>query len=208
MIHFTNATGLAGSVVAITAAAVMLPGIPRISKLYRIGLACTVAIAALAPFGGLPLAAYVRSMTGDLSIASLILLLSAILNRLSGWQPFDARARLILLFLVALAALGLYPMALGVGYFDPYRLGYGNLWFLSVLLLVALAACLRRLPVVALCIAFAVFAWNIGWHESNNLWDYLIDPLLSIYAISTVMNHSVQTLLKLRRSCLLLRADD
>jgi len=50
--------------------------------------------------------------------------------------------------------------------------------------------------VVALCIALAVFAWDIGWYESNNLWDYLLDPLLSIYALNAVMRHSVQTLLK------------
>lgn len=196
MIYFTNITGLASIVVAMTAAAIMLPGIPRISKPYRTGLACAIAIAALIPFGGLPLAAYVRGVTGDLSIASLALLLSAIFNRLSGWQPFDAQTRLALLFLVALAALGLYPLALGVGYLDPYRLGYGNLWFVSVLLVVALAACFRQLPAIALVIALAVFAWSIGWYESTNLWDYLLDPLLAIYAINALMKRGIQMQLK------------
>ena len=192
MICFTNVTGLASSAVALTAAVVMLPGIPRIPKPYRIGLACAVTIAALVPFGGLPLAAYVRGVTGDLSIASLILLLSATLNRLSGWRPFDTQAGFALLFLVALAALGLYPLALGIGYFDPYRLGYGNPWFVSVLLVVALAACFRQIQAIALVIALAVFAWSIGWYESTNLWDYLLDPLLAIYAISALMKRGIQ----------------
>lgn len=192
MISFTNMTGLAGSVVTVIAATVMLPGVARIPRLYRIGLVCAVAIVALVPFGGLPLAAYVRGVAGDLSITSLILLLSAIFNRLTGWQPFDAQTRPALLSLIALTALGLYPLALGIGYFDPYRLGYGNPWFVSALLLVALAACFRQFPAIALVIALAVFAWGIGWHESTNLWDYLLDPLLAIYAIGALMKRGMK----------------
>ena len=192
MILFTDMSGLASSAVAMVAVAVMLPGIPRIPKPYRIGLACTVAIVALIPFGGLPLAAYVRGVIGDLSVTSLALLVLAILNRLTGCRPFDAPARFVLLLLIALAAFGLYPLALGIGYFDPYRLGYGNPLFMGMLLIIALAACFRRLPAIALIIALAVFAWSIGWYESTNLWDYLLDPLLAIYAVSALMKHSIQ----------------
>ncbi len=196
MIPFTDMTGIASSAVAMIAMAVMLPGISRIPKSYRIGLACAVAIASLAPLGGLPLAAYVRGVIGDLSIASLLLLLSAILNRASGWQPFDAQARFALLLLFALAALGLYPLALGMGYFDPYRLGYGEPWLMGVLLAVALAAGFRQLPAIALVIALAVFAWSIGWYESTNLWDYLLDPLLAIYAVGALTKRGTQMLMK------------
>ena len=192
MIPFTDMTGLASSAVAMVAVAVMLPGIPRIQKPYRIWLACTVAIVALIPFGGLPLAAYVRGVIGDLSVTSLALLVLAILNRLTGCRPFDTPARFVLLLLIALAAFGLYPLALGIGYFDPYRLGYGNPLFMGVLLVIALAACFRRLPAIALTIALAVFAWSIGWYESTNLWDYLLDPLLAIYAVSALMRRSIQ----------------
>ena len=192
MIQFTGITGLASSALATVAVVVMLPGVARIPKPCRIALACAVALAALTPFDGLPLAAYVRGMTGDLSIASLILLLSALLNRLTGWQPLEAQSRLVLLLLVALAALWLYPMALGIGSFDPYRAGYGNLWFMAALLATALAACFRQFPVLALAIALAVFAWSIGWYESANLWDYLLDPLLASYATGALMKRGIQ----------------
>ena len=33
-------------------------------------------------------------------------------------------------------------------------------------------------------ISLAVIAWSIHWHESNNLWDYLLDPFLAIWAIT------------------------
>ena len=198
MIQLTDMAGLAGSAIAMAAAAAMLPGVARIPKQYRIGLACAVASAALIPFGGLPLAAYVRGMVGDLSIVSLILLVSVILNRLAGCLPLQAQPRFILLLLVAIAALWLYPMALGIGYFDPYRMGYGNLWFTGTLLVIALAACYRQLNVVALAIALAVFAWSIGWYESTNLWDYLLDPLLAIYALGALTKRSVRAILRAR----------
>jgi len=192
MIQLTDITGLASSTVAIVAAAALLPGVARLQKFRFALLACAIVIVVLIPFGGLPLAAYVRGVTGDLSITSLLLLLSAILNRLTGCQPFDAQNRLVLFFLVALTAFGLYPLALGIGYFDPYRLGYGNFWFMGVLLLLALAACFRQLPAIALAIALAIFAWSMGWYESTNLWDYLLDPLLAIYAVSALMKCGIQ----------------
>lgn len=196
MVNLADMTGLASSATAMTAAAFLLPGVTRMPKSSRALLAIAVAIAAMVPLAGLPAAAYVRGVIGDLSITSLVLLILTILRPLLGWHSSGTKASFTLQMLITVAALGLYPLALGISSIDPYRLGYGNLWFLSVLLVVALAACFRRIPVVALCIALAVFAWDIGWYESNNLWDYLLDPLLSIYAISAVMRHGVQKLLK------------
>lgn len=201
MIQFTDMTGLASSATAITAAAFLLPGITRMPRPNLALLASAVAVVVLVPFGGLPLAAYVRGVIGDLSITSLVLLILTILRPLFGWPPSSTKAKLALHALITVAALGLYPLALGMGYFDPYRLGYGSLWLVSALLLVALVAYSRRLTVVTLSIALAVFAWGLGWYESSNLWDYLLDPLVSAYAVSAVSRHSVQALLKQRRGC-------
>lgn len=196
MISLTDMTGLASSATAMTAAVLLLPGVARMPKSSLALLVSAVAIAAMVPLAGLPAAAYVRGVIGDLSITSLVLLMLTILRPLLGLHSSGTKASFTLQILITVAALGLYPLALGISSIDPYRLGYGNLWFLVALLVVALAACFRRLPVVALCIALAVFAWDIGWYESNNLLDYLLDPLLSVYAISAVMRHGVQTLLK------------
>jgi hypothetical protein len=212
MINSTDITGLASSAVAMAALVVMLPGVARLQRNHFALLLCAIAIVVLIPFGGLPLTAYVRGWMGDLSITSLVLLTPMILRPLFGWPLHapspaggglrwgSAHSKYTLFFIIALAALGLYPMALGIGYFDPYRLGYGNLWFMGGLLLVALAACFRQLPLVALAIALAVFAWGVGWYESSNLWDYLLDPLLAIYAISALLRRGMQTLLKSRRA--------
>ena len=199
MINFTDMTGLASSAIAMTAMVARLPGVARLQNTHFVLLVCTIAIGALIPFGGLPIAAYVRGWMGDLSITSLMLLLMILLRPVFGWSKFALRARISLLILIVLAALMLYPMALGMGSFDPYRWGYGNPWFLCCWLLLAVAACFCQLALVVFAIALAVLAWGAGWYESTNLWDYLLDPLLAIYATSALVRNGIQILLKLRR---------
>ena len=191
MPNFTDLTGLASVAVVGAAAVALLPGIRRFT-LYRLAmLQGAVFVLMLIPFSGMPLAAYVRGATGDLSITALVLLWITLLRPWCNCGVNDA-SRHALLILVALAALALYPMALGAGAFDPYRLGYGDPLFVSALLLAALAAWLRKLTLIALCIAFAALAWAAGWYESGNLWDYLIDPFVTIYALAAVMIRAVR----------------
>lgn len=192
----TDIAGLASSVIAMTAALILMAEAARMPKPGIAMLAGATAIAAMVPISGLSPAAYLRGIIGDLSITTLVLLVLAISKPLFGWRPPGTKDCFTLQMLITAAALGLYPMALGLSYFDSYRLGYGNLWLVIVLLVVALFACSRQLPVIVLSVVLAVLAWGTGWYESNNLWDYLIDPLVSIYAISAVMRYSVRALLK------------
>jgi hypothetical protein len=191
---YTDMTGLAGSALAMAATTVLLCGWARFCGITPAIVAGVVLIAAFVPVGGLPPAAYVRGMTGDLSITSLALLALYMANRLHTGRNDCAHEKYPLLILVALAAAALYPMALGVGDFDPYRLGYGNLWWVGGLFAVALAAFLRRFNMVALIIALAVLAWAVGWYESPNLWDYLLDPFLAIYALGALVMRGAQSL--------------
>jgi hypothetical protein len=81
----------------------------------------------------------------------------------------------------------LYPFALGLTYFDPYALGYGSVEFLTALLVVTLAAWRARLNLIVLVAAAAGLAFLAGAYESRNLWDYLIDPLVSFYALARLL---------------------
>jgi hypothetical protein len=180
---YTDITGLAGIALAFVTLLLALPGMRRLAGWRQSLVLAALVIVLLAPIGALPLAACVRGGTGDLSITTLVLLGSALLRRVVGWPPVDRRARLALLTFVAIAALALYPMALGVGSIDPYRLGYGSPWLLGGLFVLALAAWFNRLDFVAWCIALATLAWTVRWYESSNLWDYLLDPLVSLYAL-------------------------
>ena len=196
MTNFTDLTGLA-SVASVTAGSVLLlPGIARLTRPRLASLPGAVFVLMLIPFGGMPLAAYVRGMTGDLSITTLVLVWCALLRPWCGNAALDAKHRLALLSLIALTALALYPMALGAGAYDPYHLGYGNPQFVAALLLLALAAWFRGFYPIALCIALAALAWAAGWYESDNLWDYLLDPFVSIYALSAIAIQAIKRLIK------------
>jgi hypothetical protein len=37
-------------------------------------------------------------------------------------------------------------------------------------------------------IGIAIIAWSVRWHESSNLWDYLLDPALAIWALFATWN--------------------
>lgn len=205
MIAFTDITGLGSSALALGAISLMLPGVARLSLVNRILIFMTVLAVAFIPVEGLPLAGYLRGAIGDLSITSLALLVGAVHNRLLAlWRtgvfnaiPSDVRnerrhAHGLMLGFIVLAALFLYPMALGWGSFDPYRLGYGNSGFLAALLVLTLLAMLLRASLIASIISLAVLAWSMGWYESTNLWDYLLDPLVAIYALGALIRRALK----------------
>lgn len=198
MIHFADITGLTGDALALVAACLLLPGVSRLKRAYLALLLGVVAALVLIPFGVLPIAAYLRGAIGDLSITSVLLLFLALARPLLGLPV--SRPRAIGLALIVLGALVLYPKALGLGAGDPYRLGYGDVGLLAGLLILALTALWRRLPGVALGLALPVAAWAAGWYESSNLWDYLLDPLVAIYAAAALLGRGAQALLRRREA--------
>jgi hypothetical protein len=178
----TDLTGLAGITLAIVTLLVCLPQAQVLPWRKKTRLLAAAIIVLSIPLWGVSLAGFVRGITGDLSIATLVLLALALIRSLSGHALVEGLNRRAMLKAILIAAVLFYPLALGFGMFDPYRLGYGNLWFMAVLLGLAVWASLRYSTLFALCIALAVAAWSAGWYESPNLWDYLLDPWLAIYA--------------------------
>lgn len=179
----TDLTGLFGVTLAVFT---LLVRVPKIKALPLPKRAATLGAALLVlsvPLWGLSLAGFVRGITGDLSISSVVLLALALTRSLSGRELVQSVNRHAMLGAVAIAAVLFYPLALGLSAFDPYRLGYGNLWFMAALLGFAIWSSLRYSTFLAVCIALAVGAWSTGWYESPNLWDYLLDPWLAIYAL-------------------------
>jgi hypothetical protein len=127
----------------------------------------------------LPLAAYVRGVIGDLSIVTMLLLWTSLL---SGNKP----APLAYKVSVACIAIVFYPLALGFGMIDPYAWGYGSILFFIAVLLFAVVCGLANWSKGVWMIAIAILAWAAHWHESANLWDYLLDPFLAIWALMAV----------------------
>jgi hypothetical protein len=128
----------------------------------------------------LPLAAYVRGMVGDLSVVSTLLLWSAVLMNV---KPMPMLFKIF----IAFVAIVFYPLALGLGMMDPYAWGYASLPFFIAVLLVALICGIANWSRGVWIIAIAIIAWAGHWHESANLWDYLFDPILAIWAIVAII---------------------
>ena len=129
----------------------------------------------------LPLAAYVRGVIGDLSIVSTLLLWSALLpNHQATPTPIK--------WCIAILAIAFYPFALGVSMFDPYAWGYGSIAFLISVLIFALVCGLVGWTKGVWIIGIAIIAWSVRWHESSNLWDYLLDPMLAIWGLFAAWN--------------------
>lgn len=179
----TDLTGLFGIASAMTAAVVSLPRVKQLDRRKLAMLAAAVFFLLLIPLDGLPLAGYARGMVGDLSITSVVLVWAVLLHPC----PAQQESRTPLLILIAAAALFLYPMTLGMSLYDPYRLGYHDMLLVGVVLLVACFAWLAHQALITLCLALATLAWSLGWYESSNLWDYLLDPLVAIYAIAALL---------------------
>lgn len=129
----------------------------------------------------LPLAAYVRGVTGDFSILTMLLLWAALL-------PSSKPAPLGFKVAIAVLAIVFYPFALGLGMTDPYAWGYGSIAFLIAVIVVAVICGLANWSKGVWMIAIAIIAWSAHWHESANLWDYLLDPFLAIWAISATLS--------------------
>jgi hypothetical protein len=129
----------------------------------------------------LPLAAYVRGFTGDLSITAMLLLWTAY------FSPKEIHVPLVMRLWIALVAIAFYPFALGIGMLDPYAWGYGSIALLAAVIATALIAWLAGSNRIAIILALAVLAWAVGWHESTNLWDYILDPFLGLWAIGSLI---------------------
>ena len=196
----TDLVGLAGAAAAIAAVLLGLPGIARLRRARPAPLLFAALVAALVPLGALPAAGYLRGIVGDLSVTTVFLLVHGLLRPVFGWAAIDPRSRLALQVLVTAGGLVLYPLALGLGPFDPYGLGYANPWFLAGLLALAVAAGLRRLTLVTWCLALAVLGWAVGATESRNLWDYLVDPLVAAWGLAGLLLRGAQALRRYREA--------
>ena len=142
---------------------------------------------------GIPAVAYVRGITGDLSISLVMLAVWRICRQALNWHAIPNREQTAVMSALAAAALFLYPLALGWGDWDAYRLGWGSWGMLLALLSLCVVCWLQSLRVLPALMVMALLAWSFGLLESGNLWDYLLDPWLSIYALCFVFIKCMQT---------------
>jgi hypothetical protein len=129
---------------------------------------------------------YLGGFIGDLSITTQILLAGAIVKQVLRVDILDARERSSVLAAAAVAGLVLYPLSSGVSGVDLYSLGFHSFGLMFGLALAAVISWYFR-PGVAAIIPLGVIAFNLRLLSSTNVWDYLLDPALTLFAWGWVL---------------------
>ena len=144
----------------------------------------------LFPVKGMPLSRWLFSMNANFSITLTALLFCRVLQNgpeIRLFRPIDFQTAWIF---AAVAGLIFYPMALGMGPFDPYGAGWEFSWLsVTILFLTIILAVLKNRFAVVLLLA--VLAWNFHLLESQNLWDYLLDPFLTVRSLLMLTRKSI-----------------
>jgi hypothetical protein len=101
--------------------------------------------------------------------------------------PENRKTPLAFSVAISIIAITFYPLALGYGMFDPYVWGYGSLGLLISVIVFAVLCGVSGWTKGIWLMSFAIIAWTVRWHESTNLWDYILDPFLALWAIYSVI---------------------
>jgi hypothetical protein len=143
-------------------------------------LICLVLL--LLPVNGLAMFEYFNGVVGEGSITLMLLLgwgLACRMGCLCVSPRIDLSAARNAL---AVAGILLYPSAMGLVPLDVYALGYRPTALLLVLLALVILAWMTRRTMSAYVILVVVAAFNVHLLESDNLWDYLTDPFITLWA--------------------------
>ena len=145
---------------------------------FGIELWIPAAIVIIVPVAGVSIAGHLRGLWGDPSIVTFLLLFlytvrpSSLPNR-----PRVSTCVLVSLFVMLPLYLPLFLLNPNVPV-DFYSYGWKPKWILIAIAVIALGSVMmRRLaPRWTNIIAIALIASSVGLMESDNLWDYLVDP--------------------------------
>ena len=163
--------------------------------------AALAAIVSIIPFFGHVPRYWLSGLTPNISVPLFALLVLSITERAGSPPVFRAREWRAAFLFGAIAALLLYPSALGLGLpsLDVYSVGWPWLvWGHSLLLFGAVAGVAALLAWRAnrfgwVLVAAALLYW-LGVQESRNFWDYLVDPLYAVVSLLSVVKLAANSL--------------
>jgi len=170
--------------------------VKRWGKYWPIGYAIA-AIVMVLPVSHWLVIEFSRGLLGDLSFASILMLAAYLLtimkaDRTSNASSFNG--------LVILMAVVLYPTSLGFGQFDMYSIGFASSGYYNYLVTaiagLGIIAWYLGYAQIAIWLTLSVLAHGLNLFESNNLWNYLLDPLVVIACLVSVIIKASKLVLK------------
>lgn len=148
------------------------------------------------PFSGLPVFYYLRGATGDLSIITVMLLSAALARAFYKFEIFNKNTADYFYFTVFSIGTIFYITSLGYGQFDPYGLAYESLIIPFTLLASLVLLAWKKQYGLAILLLVPIIAYETGLLESNNIWDYILDPFLWVYATFRTIKYLFGTIKK------------
>ena len=178
----------------------LLLQVKRWGKYWPIGYAIA-AIVMVLPVSHWLVIEFSRGLLGDLSFACILMLATYLLtimktDRTSNASSFNG--------LVILMAVVLYPTSLGFGQFDMYSIGFASSGYYNYLVTaiagIGIIAWYLGYAQIAIWLTLSVLAHGLNLFESNNLWNYLLDPLVVIACLVSVIIKASKLVLKKSKS--------
>jgi hypothetical protein len=153
----------------------------------------SVFLTCLVPLAEFSLSHYLRVLTGDLSITGFIILGLAAYQSLRSAESRPNQTQLLTPALaIVVVSLVLYPTALGLTYFDLYAFGYYPIILGPIIFVLFASSLWFGLTLSAVLLAAGFLAFALGILESDNLWDYLLDPVVTAYSLYLVIKNRHQ----------------
>lgn len=141
--------------------------------------------------GGTSLGSFLYGAGVNLSVPSVAALLSLVWEGFTGRTFLGEHERGALKVWGASLGLVLYPMAMGLGPYDPYEMG----WEFSALFVVMWgfsAWLIWKGNHFGVVLALCPLARELGLLESPNLWDYAVDPFYVLASCAALVASGVR----------------
>ena len=159
---------------------------PQLLEWTRLAFAGVIAaVVLLVHAHGLAISRWLVGLNANFSIPLTGMLAVAVYERAFRRQVFSERDWTAGWSFGAAGGLMLYPLALGVGRFDPYEWG----WRFSPLFVIIAALSswlIWKKNRFGLLLLVAVIAFHLHLLESSNYWDYLLDPIFVFASIAAL----------------------
>jgi hypothetical protein len=133
------------------------------------------------PVAGLPLGRWLHGLNGGFSIPFAALLLDFTITPLIRRPLLPPAANRAAVWFGFVAGWLLYPAALGLGPYDPYALGWRSPGVATAAAILGAGLTLRH-SAFGVVLLSAGLLWQLGCLESDNAWDYLVDPIYWVVA--------------------------
>lgn len=171
---------------------VRLLNLPLRGRALLIVAGAAAAAVMLVPVQGLVVARWVAGLNANFSIPLTALLALIVWDDVFERVAFSEQEWATAWGFGAIGGLALYPMALGLGAFDPYEWGWPfSPLFIALALLTAWL--IWRGNRFGILLLLAAAAFQLRLLESTNYWDYLLDPVYSLVSLGWFVGRLVST---------------